>query len=161
MMEFGEQFAHQILAMRLIGQRHDRIGMGVVDMPKRQVGVQDRFDRRVRRCRIKQQPALQHHHVVVAERREFDHGLKRSQPDGRQARRFDRAHVPAAALHAQNGNLGTVHLGKRGLDGGVAAAMQHQFGIRAQKPCRVGADRQVPVDAGVDIGVDDTGEFGF
>ncbi|MNY65998.1 hypothetical protein D3C86_2033590 [compost metagenome] len=61
--------------MWLVCQRHDRIGMGMVDVPERQVGVQDRFDRRVRCCGIEQQPALQHHHVVVAERREFDHGL--------------------------------------------------------------------------------------
>ncbi len=77
-----EQFSDKVFAMRLVCQRDYRVGMGVVDMPEWQQGVQDGFDRRVRRVRIHQQPPLQHHHLIIAQLIETDHRFQRVQPHG-------------------------------------------------------------------------------
>ena len=97
----GEQFADDVLAVRLVGERDDGVGVGVVDVFERQARVQDRLDRRRRRGGVDQQPALLAHHVLVAEGFEPGQRLQRFKLDGGQARRLDGRHVPAAALDAE------------------------------------------------------------
>ena len=61
--------------------------------------------------------------------------------------RFDAAHVPARALDADHLHILAQHVLHHRLDGGVAAAMQHQARIAAQKARGIGAHRQIGIDA--------------
>ncbi len=115
--------------MRLIRERDDRVRMGMVDVPEGQDCMQNGLDRRIGRAGIDKQAALKHHHVVVGERLEIDHGLQRLQAYGRQTLRLDRPHIPSAAFDAEHAHLGAIHFFERGLDRGVSAAVQHQFRI--------------------------------
>ena len=65
----------------------------------------------------------------------------------RQPGRLDRAHVPAAALHAQHVDRRAGDVRHLGLHRGVAAAMQHQPRLAAQQARRVDAQREVLADA--------------
>ena len=77
----GEDLGDQRLADRLVGQRDDGVGMGVIDVLGWDQRMQDRFDRRVGRGRIHQQAALLAHHLDVRQR-----VLSIAPPAGRAAR---------------------------------------------------------------------------
>ena len=117
--------------------------------------MQDRFDRRVGRRRIHQQPALLAHHLDVRQRLEAGERGEFLQSHRRQAGRLDRAHVPAAALDAKNLDLAAVRVPNDGLDRGIAAAMENQLRVAAEEAGRIDTGRQIGVQAGSDIAVDD------
>ena len=51
---FREQLADQVLAVRLVGEADDGVGVGVIDVFVGEIGMQDRLDRRRRRGGIEQ-----------------------------------------------------------------------------------------------------------
>ena len=131
------------LAIRLVGQREDRIGMRMVDEFQRQERVQEGFHRRVGRARVEQVETLKIHHVFVAEPVESGEPAKRFEPHRGEAGRFDSGHVPAAALDAEHVRHIAQQVGHRRLDRGVAAAVQHEARIAAQKPRGVDPKRDI------------------
>ena len=96
---------------------------------------------------IQQIDALEIDHVLVGQLVQLAQLAQRLQPHRRQAGRLDHAHVPARALDADHLHILAQLILDRGLDRGVAAAMQHQLRIAAQQPRGVGAHRQIRVDA--------------
>ena len=140
-------FLHQRLVVGLVGQRQHGGGMDMVDEFVRQEGVQQGFDRRVRRGGIQQIDALEVDHVLVGQLVQLAQLAQRLQPHRRQARRFDHAHVPARALDADHIDIFAELVFHDRLDRGIAAAMQHHFRIAAEQACGVGAHRQVFVHA--------------
>ena len=151
----GEHFGDQGLAVRLVGQRDDGVGMGMVDMPRWDQRVQDGLDRWVRRGRVHQQAALLADHLDVGERIEAGERGELFQPHRGQAGRLDGPHVPAAALDAKDFDLASVRLRRSRLNRRVAAAMQDQLRIGAKQAGGVDAGRQIGVQAGSDVAVDD------
>jgi hypothetical protein len=98
------------------------------------------------RLAVQQVGALDVHHVLVAQRLQPLQLAKRRKADGGQAGRLDRAHVPAAALHAEHVESLPGDVGHARLHRGVAAAVQHQLRFTAQQARGVDAERQVLVD---------------
>jgi hypothetical protein len=134
---------HAALAAGAVGDRHHRIGMGVVDVLERQRGVQQRFDRGRRGigARALAQQGVDHLGIAQA--------LERGQsPQGRQAERGeaggrDRLEVPAAPLDVQDLLLLAEQVPRARLDRGVAAAVQHQRAVPPEQPRRVHALAEV------------------
>ncbi len=135
------------LAVLLIDQRQDSGRMGMVDEFVRQESVQQRLHRGVRRGRIDQVGALQRHHVFVGKALELARLEQGRELYRRQALRLDDAHVPAAALDAQNVPFVADQIGYSQLDRGVAAAMQNQSRLAAEQPRRINAQREFTLDA--------------
>ncbi len=61
--------------------------------------------------------------------------------------RLNPAHVPPTALDAQYGNFTAVMINQRGLDRGVAAAVQNQLGLGTEKTRGISTDRDIAVHA--------------
>ena len=76
------EFGADGFAIRLVDQAQDGVGMRVVDKSVRQEGVQQGFDRRVRRRGLEQVFALNAHHVLVGE---FGAGAQLAQASRRTA----------------------------------------------------------------------------
>ncbi len=119
----------------------------MVDEFVRQEGMQQGFDRRIGRGGVQQVDALEIDHVFVGQSVQLAQLAQRFQPHRRQAGRLDHAHVPAAALDADDVDVFAQLILDAGLDRCIAAAMQHHPGIAAQQPGGVGAHRQIGVDA--------------
>ena len=139
-------------ALALVGDRQNGGRMGVVDEFMRQEGVQQRLDRRIGRIGIEKIGALQRHHILVGKAVALARFQERRELHGGQAGRLDHAHVPAAALDAENVEGFADEIGRHGLDGSVAAAMQHEARIAAEQAGGVDAQREVAVDAFGGIG---------
>ena len=142
-------------AVRLVDQAQNRAGVGVVDEFVRQEGVQQDLDRRVRRRRIEQVLALDAHHLLVGERVAGAQLAQAIEPHRRQPGGLDRRHVGARALDAERLDLLAEEIGHRRLHRGVAAAVQHQLGIAAEKTRGVDAQCKVAADAVAGVAVDD------
>ncbi len=138
--------AAQLLAFGLVGQAQHRSGMGVVDELARQEGVQQGLDRGIGRARIEQIGALHPHHVLVGKPGSGFHPQQRCEPHRRQPGGLDLGHVPAAALDAENLGLLAQEIGQTRLDRGVAATMEHQLRLAAQKPRGIDAQSQVGIN---------------
>jgi hypothetical protein len=108
--------------------------MRVVDENERDQRVQDGFNRWRRRVWIGHGGLLHAHHVGVAqllERRQLEQGVHSHR---REAFGFDRGQIPTAALHVQKMLCLSEQIRLTHLDGGVAAAVQHQRGFTPEQP---------------------------
>ncbi len=130
----------------LVGEAQHRGRMGMIDKFVRQKGVQQGLDRRVGGAGIDQVRALRANHFRVGQCLAPAQFAQRREPNRREPGRFDRRHVPAAALDAQHLGLLVEQVLDDGLDRGVAAAVQHQLGVAPQQPRGVNAQRDVPTD---------------
>ena len=139
--------AAQRFAVGLVGQRQHRGRMGVVDEFVRNEGVQQRLDGRIGRGGIDQIGALQTHHFLVGKLLTVAQFFQRREPHRRQARGLDSAHVPAGTLDAEDVDGIAVEIGEARFHRGVAAAMQHQPRILAQKPRGIDPQRHVAAEA--------------
>ena len=135
------------LAVRLVGQREDRIRVGVVDEPVRQKGVQQGLGRWVGRVRIEQVAALVGDHLLVAQAIKRSEAAQRFEPDRRKARWLDMSHVPAASLDAKHVHGIAQDVAHGRLDRRVASAVKHEARIPSQEPRRVDPERDVFRDA--------------
>ena len=141
-------------AIRLVDEAQDGVGVGVVDKFVRQEGVQQGFDRRVRRRGLEQVFALNAHHVLVGE---FGAGAQLAQTveaHGRQSRGLDHGHVRARAFDAEHRDLLAEQVGHDRLHRGVAATVQHKLGIAPEQAGGVDARGKVAADALRRIAVD-------
>ena len=131
------------LAVGGVGEREDRVGVGVVDELVGQDRMQDRFDRR--RGRIGAQHVGAHlvHHLRVGKRFELRERHQVVQAHRRKARRLDRLEVPAAALHVEDGLLAPEEVLLVDLHRRVAAAVQHQGLVAPQQARGVHAQSQL------------------
>ena len=156
----AEHFARHRLAVRLIGQREHRRRMRVVDHLVRQEGVQQRFDRGIGRGGIEQIHALEIDHVLVGQLVERAQTAERRQPHGRQTGGLDVAHVPARTLDADHFDRVAEQVRHVRLDRRVAAAVQHELRIAAQKTCGVDALRQILAHAFGGVAFDEASDVG-
>ena len=140
--------------VRLVDQAQDRVGVGVIDEGVRHERVQQRLDRRVGGHRIDQVGALDPHHLFVRQRVERAQLAQGCEPHGGKAGGLDRRHVPAAALDAEDLGFLAHQIGNARLDGGVAAAVQHQLRILAEEAGRIDAQAQIAPDAQPGILID-------
>ena len=137
------EVAAQGLAAGLIGEGQDGVGVGVVDVARRDPGVQQRLHRRVGRVGHHQGGALGLHHALVRQGVELAQGEQSLHAHGGQALRLDVAQVPARALDAQHLDRASDHVVDRGLQRGVAPAVLHQARIGAQQAAGIDAQGQV------------------
>ncbi len=129
--------------MGLVGERDDGVRVGVVDMFERQIGVQNGLDRGRRRGGVEQQAPLLCDHFLVAERVEARERLQWRELHRRQPRRLYRAHVPAAAFHAQDIDLRPVEVSPLRLDRRIPAPVQHEARNLTEQARRIDPDRQI------------------
>ena len=139
----AERLGAQRRTVGLVGQCQDRIRVGMEDVSVGEEGMEQRLDRRVRGVRIEKVAALEAHHLPVAEGVERTQPAQRREPDRRQAGGLDPSHVPTAALDAQRLDPFAGQVGGGRLDRAVAAAVEHEPGVRAEQPGRVDEMREV------------------
>ena len=128
-------------AVGLVDDAQDRIGVGVVDEFVRQERMQQDLDRRIRRRGLEQARALDAQEVLVAQVRTCAQLAQTIEPHGGKPRRLNRRHVRARALDAQHRDLLAEKVRHRGLQRGVAAAVQHELGVTAEQARGVDAQR--------------------
>ena len=138
----AEGLADQPGAIRLVGERQDRIRVGVVDEGVRQEGVQQRLHRRVGGGGVEEVRAQLVHHLLVGERLQFPQPSQPAQVDRGEPLRLDGVEVPAAALDAERLEAIAEQVLLRHLHGGVPAAVHDQVGFCADQPRRVDAQRK-------------------
>ena len=80
----AEHISHRALAIGQSGELHDHVGVAVLDRPVRQVGVQQRFHRRVGRTGVQLGRCQLPHHVRVTEPVQFDQLAEPSEVQRRQ-----------------------------------------------------------------------------
>ena len=144
----SERVGASLLAVRLIDDAEHSRRMGVVDEFVRQEGVQHDLDRRIWRRRIDKVGALDARQLLVVDRLERARPTQRCEPHGGKTFGLDRRQVRAGGLDAQNLNLFAEAVAHTRLQRGIAAAVQHQLGVAAEKPRGVDAQRQLALDAG-------------
>ena len=131
-----EKFSDQRLALGLVGQRHDSVGVSVVDVLVGEVGVQDRLDRRVRGVRVHQLPPLEPDHLLVGQRlRSFTSACRGFNRTAGSPARLDGPHVPTAALDAEH--LDFVAVGVRDQSSSPTCFRRHE--APGQDRCPEGA----------------------
>ena len=99
------------LAVRLVGQRQDRVGMGVVDEALRQEGVKEDLHRWVGRRRVEFLPIAGGDHRLVVQVLEVDQSAQGIEADRGQALGPQVRHVVAARLHMENVDRRAVGVG--------------------------------------------------
>src|SRR5204863_10152921 len=142
----AEHLGAKAHAVRLVGEAQYGDGMRMVDIAVRQKGVQQGFDRYVRRCRIEESSARNAHHLCVIERLTAAQRAQRGEADRGQAFRLQRGEVPTAALDAQNFGRLTEYVWQHGFNRRVAAAMQNQARITAEEARAIDAQRHLASD---------------
>jgi hypothetical protein len=100
-----------------------------------------------RKACIEQIDALEVDHVLVGELFQPAQAAQFGKTHCRQARGLDMAHVPARALDADDFDFLAEKIARLRLHAGVAATVQHEFRIGAQKPRRVGTQGEIAIDA--------------
>ena len=138
----------------LVGDAQHRGRVRVIDKFVRQESVEQGLDRRVGGARVDQIGALHPHHLLVGERRPRAQFAQGREAHGRQSRRLDRRHVPAAAFDAQHFGRLVEEVFDDGFDRGVAAAVQDELGIAAEEPRGIDPQRQVARHAAPGIMLD-------
>ena len=126
----------------LVGQRQDGVRVGVIDVRRRQEGVDQRLDGRVGAARVEQRTADLVHHRTVVQRVQGLQAKQRAEIERGMARRLDRRHVEPRRLHEDGGRLASRHGSPRGLHRRVAAAVQDKRGLAPKQPARVGPQRE-------------------
>ena len=141
-------------AVGLVDDAQDRVGVGVVDEFVRQERMQQDLDRRIRRRGLEQARALDAQELLVAQVRTRAQLAQTIEPHGGKPRRLNRRNVRARAFDAQHRDLLAEKVRHRGLQRGVAAAVQHELGVAADEARGVDAQRQIAADAVTGIAVD-------
>jgi hypothetical protein len=141
--------AHRRFAVRPVGQRQHRIGMGMIDELGGQEGVKQRLDRRRRSIGAEEMDALLVDHLLVGQAGEGPQPAEplkahSGQPFGR-----DTVEVPARAFDKNRLDRLAQQVGHGRFDRGIAAAVQHQIGIAADQPGGVDAEGEVFAGRGV------------
>ncbi len=121
----------------VVGQRHDRVGVGVDDRGRREEAVQERLDRGPDAAGLLERVAEVAHHLLVAhvvaceERADIVHA------HAREILALDRLEVGAGALDPEHADLAAAMIVLTRLDRRVAAAPDHQRGFGADQAGRV------------------------
>ena len=121
--------------------------MGVVDEFVRQERVQHDLDGRIWRRRIDQVGALNGHQLFVGDGVDRAQLTQRRKPHRRQPFRLGGCHVGAGGFDPQHLDIVAEQVAGAGLQRGVAAAVEDELWIAAEKPRGVDAKRQVALDA--------------
>ena len=137
-----------LLAVGLVDDAQHRGRVRVVDEFVRQKRVQHHLDRRVRRGRIDQVGAFDGDQFDVANMIECAQAAHRLKPHRAKAGRIGGSHVGARGLDVQHFDVFAETVATARFQRRVAAAVQDEFGIAAEQPRRVNAQRQIPVDPG-------------
>ncbi len=135
-------------AVGLVDDAQDGAGVGVDRARLRQERVQHEFDRRIWRRRVDQVGAREGDQFGVGDCLARAQRAQRTKPHGGQPRQLNLGHVGAAGLHVKDFGLFAEHVVRFCLERGVAAAMQDELAVAAEKSCRVNQQRQVAADAG-------------
>ncbi len=120
-----------------VGERQHGVGVGVEHEPEREDGVQDRLDRGGRGRGVERRRLQLVGHGAVGQRGQLGQPGDAVEPQRGEALPLDRGHVPAAALDVQHVDRVAEHVDLAGLDRAVAAAGQHERGVRPEQPGRV------------------------
>ena len=115
----------------MVGQCADRIGVDVVDVRKRQEGVQQGLDRRSAGTRIEQSARDKVGHLLIGHRVEGAQRLELVEAQTRVVRGHRATHVGPGALHPHHSLLTPEVIGHRALGRGVASAVDHERRIIA------------------------------
>ena len=149
----AECAAHEVLAIGLIGEDEDGVGVCVVHELVGQERVQERFERGVHGLRVEHaQPQLVHHGFVT----QAIEGLELAQPlevENGKVTRFDRREVSPGPLDAKDvARAPEDVLGAR-LDGGVSAAVQDELLLSTDQTGGVDPEGHVcAADLSIDFG---------
>ncbi len=145
----GKHFGALPLAVGLVDDAEHRSGVGVIDEFVWQKGVQHDLDRRIGRHRFDQAGALDTNQLVVVNFGELIQLAQRREPHRRQSGNIDHTHVGAGCLDAQYLGVLAEMIAHGLFQGGIAAAVQNQLRIAAEKPRRIDPKRKIAADAGL------------
>ncbi len=137
-----EEGAADRLAVGLVAEREDGIGVRVIDEARRQERVQERLDARVRGRGVEEARAKLIDHDLVRHRGERAKLAERLEAHRGVPCGLDGAEVPARSLDVNDLDRLAQQRTRRGLDRGVAAAMEHQRRLATDEARSVRAERQ-------------------
>ena len=135
----GVDFANALFAVGSVGHRQHSVRMRVVDVARGQDAVQDGFDRRRGRacaCHVRGELV---DHLRIGKRGQGGKPADVAEPHRRETGRLDGLEIPAAAFHVEDLFFLAEQVPVDELDGGIAAAMEHQRFIPAEQAGRVDA----------------------
>ena len=150
-----------VFAVGLVDQTQHSGRMRVIDELVRHESVQQRFDGRIGCDWIEEVGALDRHHVFVGQCVAGAQLAQSREPHRGQPFRLDRGHVPARTLDAEDFRLVAHQVSGRGLDRGVAAAVQNQRGIATQQTRCIDAQRNIMADPTFCVGIGHRFGIGF
>ena len=153
----AEHFAADALAVGLVGEREDGVGVRVIDIARWQVGVEERLDAGGRRAGVEEVRAELVHHVLVAHGSERAVGEEGREADGGVSRRLDGGEVPARPLDEEDLDDPPEKVRRLRLDRRIAAAVDDERRVCSEEPRRVRAERErfsreVRGDGGGEVG---------
>ncbi len=141
--EVAVDLADSRLAVGRVGDREQRVGVGVVDVFVGEQRVQDRLDRRRRGARPRHVRRQLVDHVEVGQRRQLREAGEVREAHRREPGFGDRGEVPAAALDVEDVLVVADQVALAQLDRRVAAAVQHERAVAAEQARRVAAQREL------------------
>ena len=139
----AQRGAQVFFPLRLVRERQDGIGVGVVDEFAGDECVDEGFDGRGGRPGVQAMGAEGIDHVPVRQVVQGPESFHVVQLQPGIAVRFDGGHVVTRGLDEQGPDGFSQEVGPDRFHGGVAAAMQHQAGFRTDQGGHVEADGQV------------------
>ncbi len=130
----AERLVDGRLGIGSVRERADRVGVHVVDVRRRQEGVQEGLDRRPRRLGVDEAACEVRDHLVVGHRLPLAQGQQVVEPQPREIGGCAGREVGAASLDAERAPLAAAVVALDELGRRVAAAVQDERGIGADQP---------------------------
>lgn len=140
---FAQGGAQMLFPLRLVRERQDGIGVGVVDEFTRDENVDEGLDGRRGRPGVEAMGAEGVDHVLVGQLFQGPEFFHVVQFQSRVSVRFDGCHVVTGGLDEQGSDGFAQEVGPDRFHGGVAPAVQHQSGLGTDQGGHVETDGQV------------------
>jgi hypothetical protein len=113
----------------VVGQRDNRVGVGVDDRRGGEKAVQQGFDRRTHAARFLQRVREIAHHLLVGHLVALEEGGDVVHPHAREILALDRLQIGAAALDPEHRDLAAAVIALAGLERGVAPTPDDERGL--------------------------------